>query len=103
MSFLRQAYYHLKPFLPVPVRLGLRRAIAARTLSRCGKVWPIDPNAASMPAEWPGWPDGKRFAIVMTHDVEGQEGFDKCEQLADLEMSLGFRSSFNFVPEGCYK
>jgi len=23
---------------------------------------------------WSGWPDGKKFALVLTHDVEGPEG-----------------------------
>lgn len=49
--------------------------------------------------EWQGWPDGKRFAIVLTHDIESQIGHDKCGHLMDLEQSLGFRSSLNFVAE----
>ena len=55
------------------------------------------------PAGWPGWPDGKEFAIVLTHDVESQSGLDKCRQLMELENKWGFRSSFNFVPEGDYR
>src|SRR5262249_41363433 len=30
-------------------------------------------------------------------------GLAKCRQLMELEMKLGFRSSFNFVPEGDYQ
>src|SRR5204862_352654 len=30
-------------------------------------------------------------------------GLDRCGALAELESSLGFRSSFNFVPEGEYE
>lgn len=41
--------------------------------------------------------------MVLTHDVEGQAGFGKCLKLMELERSLGFRSSFNFVPEGGYQ
>ena len=52
--------------------------------------------------EWLGWPDEKQFAFVLTHDVEGQRGLDNVRKLAELEMELGFRSSFNFVPEGSY-
>jgi len=40
--------------------------------------------------------------LVLTHDVEGQRGLDGVKQLAELEMELGFRSSFNFIPEGEY-
>lgn len=39
---------------------------------------------------------------MLTHDVEGPAGLAKCHQLAELEMELGFRSSFNFIPEGSY-
>ncbi|HWA29265.1 MAG TPA: glycosyltransferase [Lacunisphaera sp.] len=34
--------------------------------------------------------------------MEGPEGLAKSRKLAELEMQLGFRSSFNFVPEGTY-
>ena len=47
----------------------------------------------------PFWPLGKRFAFVLTHDIETGRGQDHVRQVADLEESLGFRSSFNFVPE----
>jgi glycosyltransferase involved in cell wall biosynthesis len=39
---------------------------------------------------------------VLTHDVEGSAGLAKCRQLMELEQKLGFRSSFNFIPEGDY-
>src|SRR5262249_30281051 len=48
-------------------------------------------------------PNGKQFAVVLTHDVEGQSGLEKCRKLMALEAKLGFRSSFNFVPEGEYQ
>ena len=41
--------------------------------------------------------------MLFTHDVESSEGVAKVRQLAELEMSYGFRSSFNFIPEGPYK
>jgi hypothetical protein len=50
-------------------------------------------DAASCP-HIPGWPNGKKFALVLTHDVESAEGLDKCYQLAEIEERLGFRSSF---------
>lgn len=62
-------------------------------------VWPIDELAATPPKGWTGWPEGKRFALVLTHDVETAEGQEKCTRLAMLEEKLGFRSSFNFVAE----
>jgi glycosyltransferase involved in cell wall biosynthesis len=59
--------------------------------------WPIDHNAGKLLEGWTGWPDGKKFALVLTHDVETAEGLEKCMQLAEIEERLGFRSSFSFV------
>jgi glycosyltransferase involved in cell wall biosynthesis len=95
-------YYHLKPYLPWRLRIGLRRVIARRQLKASHSVWPINEAAGHAPAGWPGWPHGKKFAFVLTHDVEGSAGLAKCRQLMELEQKLGFRSSFNFVPEGDY-
>ena len=46
-----------------------------------------------------GWPDQKNFSLVLTHDVDTARGQEKCLKLAEIEKKLGFRSSFNFVPE----
>ena len=73
-----------------------------RLRRRIGDVWPIMPGSESPPENWPGWPEGKKFAFVLTHDVESKAGLGKCRCLMQLEMELGFRSSFNFVPEGSY-
>jgi len=48
----------------------------------------------------PLWPHGFQFALVLTHDIEANSGQKFVCAVADLEESLGFRSSFNFVPEG---
>lgn len=93
-------YYQVKPYLPWRFRMGLRRIFARRTLQVYKNVWPINPAAAQPPGNWPGWPEGKKFALAITHDVEGAGGIGRVHQLAALETKLGFRSSFNFVPEG---
>lgn len=97
-----RAYYHLKPFVPRSLRWALRRSRAAGTRRRHAAVWPINEAAGKLPDGWPGWPDGKRFAVVLTHDVESQTGVEKVRALAELDMKFGFRSSFNFIPEGGY-
>ena len=82
--------------------MTIRRFFARRLRRQVGSSWPIDQAAAETPAGWPGWPDGKRFAFVLTHDVEGRKGLEQCRALAEVELRMGFRSSFNFVPEGGY-
>ena len=96
-------YYRLKPFVPRSIRLGIRRWFATRKLKEVRDIWPIVPASERRPADWLGWPDGKQFALVLTHDVEGKAGLRKCRELMRLEQDLGFCSSFNFIPEGDYK
>jgi hypothetical protein len=62
-------------------------------------MWPIDEKASKAPAGWPGWPDQKKFALVLTHDVDTEIGQKKSPKLIKIEARKGFRSSFNFVPE----
>ena len=96
---LQDIYYALKPIIPRWLQIEARKKYVAWRMSRNGHHWPIDPEAGNKPAGWPGWPDGKRFAVVLTHDVERAEGQSRCHDLMTLEKSLGFRSAFNFVAE----
>jgi glycosyltransferase involved in cell wall biosynthesis/peptidoglycan/xylan/chitin deacetylase (PgdA/CDA1 family) len=100
---VNRLYYFLKPIIPWRVRLGMRRVRAKVRRGSFADVWPIDPASGAVPPNWPGWPDGKRFAVVLTHDVESTKGLSRVEALMNLEMRYGFRSSFNFVPEGEYR
>lgn len=99
---LNSLYFRLKPLIPRPIRLGVRRWLVLRKRRQVANVWPIMPGSERAPNGWPGWPNGKKFAFVLTHDVETQEGLDRVKQLAAVEIELGFRSSFNLIPEGTY-
>ena len=100
---LNRVYYLLKPIMPWRLRLALRQWRAHRRRRAFVNVWPIDSRAAGTPPGWPGWPDGKRFALVLTHDVEGSKGVSRVEQLMNLELKHGFHSCFNFVPQDEYR
>ena len=95
-------YYQIKPFVPQVLRTAIRRRFALRLRDRAQETWPIMPGSERAPDGWRGWPKNKKFALVLTHDVEGPAGLNKCRRLMQLEMELGFRSSFNFIPEGKY-
>ena len=90
-------YYSLKPFIPRRIQIFIRRILISHKRSLCHGIWPIDEAAKKKPDSWSGWPDRKRFALVLTHDVESSKGVNNCLKLARLEERLGFRSSFNFV------
>ena len=96
---LIKTYYRLKPVIPRRLQILLRRGIVRWKREKYRDLWPIDEKAASVPEGWVGWPERKRFALVLHHDVDTYVGHEKCGRLADLEQRMGFRSSFNFVPE----
>jgi peptidoglycan/xylan/chitin deacetylase (PgdA/CDA1 family) len=96
---INRIYYFLKPFIPRTLQLFLRRKLIRRKRLRYSYIWPIDENAAEAPEGWSGWPEKKQFALVLTHDVDTAKGHENSLILMTLEKELGFRSSFNFVPE----
>jgi hypothetical protein len=96
-------YYRLKPLIPWRFRIVVRRWLAARIRARSGERWPICKAAGEPPRNFPEWPEGKRFAFVLTHDVESEVGVNRCRRLVELDASYGFRASFNFIPEGEYE
>lgn len=98
-----RVYYWIKPWLPDFLRLAIRRWWAKRARAECEGEWPILESAGTAPPDWSGWPEQQKFAFVLTHDVESARGLHRVKQLAELEISMGFRSSFNFIPEGPYQ
>ena len=96
---VNKLYYHMKPVIPRSLQIATRQYFAELKLRRNRAIWPINPAAAKKPEGWHGWPEGKKFALVLTHDVDTAAGQENCTKLKNLEEGLGFRSSFNFVPE----
>jgi hypothetical protein len=66
-------YYRVKPFIPQSLRTAVRRRMALWLRDRVANIWPIMPGSERPPANWSGWPEGKKFALVLTHDVD--QGF----------------------------
>jgi len=98
-TVINAIYYRIKPLIPRRFQIWIRRKIALQKYRSQSNIWPIIESAAKPPDGWPGWPNHKQFALVLTHDVETALGQKKCYQLIDIEKQLEFRSSFNFVPE----
>jgi peptidoglycan/xylan/chitin deacetylase (PgdA/CDA1 family) len=92
-----RAYYRIKPFMSRRLQILIRGMVAQQKRKLHRAIWPIDPASGGRPSGFEGWPGGKRFSVVLTHDVDTARGVARCEQLMALEQELGFRSSFNFV------
>jgi hypothetical protein len=115
LSFPKRAYYFLKPLLPRALTRIMRRLYQNPQKATANNPWPIDDRytqflskiLAQILQATPGrelsirafWPHHKPYSFVLTHDVETKIGVDYVRNVADLEESFGFRSSFNFVPE----
>lgn len=99
---INKLFYNIKPLIPRRLQISIRRRVIACKRERYRHIWPIDPAAGTPPTGWKGWPDNKKFAVVLSHDVDTQKGHDQCYRLMETEDALGFRSSFNFVAEKYY-
>jgi len=96
--FINKIFYTIKPIIPRRLQILLRRRLVKYQLAKYTNIWPINSEANSKPKNWVGWPHGKRFSLVLTHDVDTEKGHKNCIQLLKLEKELGFCSSVNFVP-----
>ncbi|NIQ13795.1 MAG: hypothetical protein GTO02_05135 [Candidatus Dadabacteria bacterium] len=96
---MNRLFYNIKPFIPRWLQIIFRRFLIKSQIPRYREVWPILEGSAEKPEGFPGWPNNKHFALVLTHDVETWVGHERCRELLELERNLGFRSSFNFVPK----
>jgi hypothetical protein len=94
---IARAYYVVKPFLSRRMQIAIRSVVARQKRRMYREVWPIDRKAGALPPDFSGWPGGKRFSLVLTHDVDTARGVSRTRQLMELEREMGFRSSFNFV------
>jgi peptidoglycan/xylan/chitin deacetylase (PgdA/CDA1 family) len=108
-------YYGLKPLLPRSVQLALRRAYARRQAETVFPAWPAerilldlrdDDLRRRLRAGGGGrlplvghWPGGARFALILTHDVEGTAGIENIPRVLEVEQRHGFVSSWNFCAE----
>ena len=116
-KLVREAYYFLRPALPVPIRRHLQRASLKGWDTKSFPQWPVDRTVDRMfetgmalslrrhqciiPFVW-FWPEGKAGCAIMTHDVETASGLDFVGQLMDLDDSFGIKSSFQIIPESRY-
>lgn len=115
LSMYKRIYYHLKPAIPRWLIKIMRQIYSRPEKLHNHPHWPMDKRFVRF--QWEVlrqvmlltnvdsiqyralWPDEKKFALVLTHDIETAAGQAFAARIADLEQSLGFVSSFNFVLE----
>ena len=92
-------YYRLRPFIHRSLQIHLRRQWMRYKRMKFRRDWPIMEGSDTPPIMWRGWPEGKKFALVLQHDVENGAGIRNLSELVRVESSMGFRSTFSFVAE----
>ena len=113
--WMRKVYYVAKPYLPRQLQLIVRKKYAAVQANDKFPAWPIERTLVDAVRSYvkqvlehagvnevyriSPWPERKQFAFAITHDVEWDAGLRNAWRLAEIENELGFRSSWNIVPE----
>jgi peptidoglycan/xylan/chitin deacetylase (PgdA/CDA1 family) len=103
-SALHKVYYFaLRPVIPLPIRHYMQNRYLRRVTCHSDFIWDEFPMLLkSDEFAWNQYvtglyPNGYRTSIVLTHDVETQQGFDFIPKVIEVEERHGFRSSWNFV------
>jgi peptidoglycan/xylan/chitin deacetylase (PgdA/CDA1 family) len=96
---VRKVYYYVKPLIPRYLQLYLRSKVVEKQRISSNLIWPISPGSDKKPDNWVSWPEKKKFALILTHDVEKLGGQNKVNSLVKIEENYGMKSCFNFVPE----
>jgi hypothetical protein len=115
---IRKTYYVVRPFLSVGVRKHFQRFHLRERRKVEFPSWPVDKTVDNLCSELMSlsvqangnqripfvwfWPNEHQGCVLMTHDVEHEEGRAFCGKLMDLDDRYGIRSSFQVVPEDRY-
>jgi hypothetical protein len=117
-SLVRNAYYLVRPLLPVSVRKHLQKLHLRNWEQIPFPSWPVDCSVESLlekllihamkthgvreiPFIW-FWPEGHSSALIITHDVETSAGVEFCPTLLDIDARCGIRPAFQLIPEERY-
>jgi predicted glycosyltransferase len=108
------SYYRLRPLIPRPLQIWLRRRFARLQARSRFPQWPVETclhdffelmfevlaGIAGEPVPYiAAWPGEHAWALVLTHDVELDSGWAALDPVLDLERAHGLRSSWNLVPQ----
>jgi peptidoglycan/xylan/chitin deacetylase (PgdA/CDA1 family) len=103
-STAKKLYYScVRPVVPLAARQWLQRKAGRVVACRPNFIWPDFVDLVRQDPEAWQWltdnlyPEGCRTAIVLTHDVETQAGYDFIPKVIEVESRHGFKSSWNLV------
>jgi hypothetical protein len=118
LELARDAYYRIRPFVPRPLQLALRRRFRRFQERSPFPAWPAETSLhrlealllghveriAEEPLPWISmWPAPREWAVVLTHDVEHTDGYENIRSVRSVEERHGLRSAWYLVPERDYR
>ena len=94
--------------IPPGLRVMAARGLSFHKRSDPGKMgfpgWPVDKSIEVLnylkevtqgSDEKSLWPEGKKFAFCVTHDLESRHGLKDIERLVNIDRSFGFKACWN--------
>jgi len=108
-------HYHL---VPAGARMLLKKAfiLAEKKIPRRDKIsfpsWPVESSVEALrhiflncagllnnmdTKLFPPWPAGKKFTVILSHDIDTNEGFRNIDKFAEIERRHNFRSCWFVV------
>lgn len=108
------SYYRARGAVPKTAQIWMRRRYVRVQARSSFPRWPVETGlhdlldmllaALRAIADEPvptlrSWPEGRRWALVLSHDVEKAAGLEAMDDVLALERGLGLRSCWNFVPQ----
>lgn len=103
-TFKQKIYYnYVRPIVSKTLRKKIQKRVSdnvsfldnfintgyVKTILSSGQNWSILKSL---------YPGSFQSALIITHDVEEQDGFDYIPKLIEIDEKYGFKSSFNIVP-----
>lgn len=88
---VRKFRKHIYPHWPIESSIELLRYICLN----CSKL------ISNSLTKFPYWPDNKRYAIVLTHDIDTKCGLKKSKEVSELEKDYELRSCLYVVGTLC--
>ena len=102
-SLKQKVYYNfIRPIIPISIRQNIQRIYNNKIKYKENF---INSDFVDLAKEFflnneldKFYPDNCQTAVILTHDVEEETGFNFIPKVLELEKELGFKSSWNIVP-----
>src|SRR5258708_13223858 len=113
--FPQNPYFRLRPLTNLTMRRQIQKFHSRNWKRRSFPKWPVDTTVEDIcetlllmsmeakgvkriPFVW-FWPDGASSCLTMTHDVETEDGRDRCADLMNIDDSFDVKAAFGIFQE----